>query len=329
MIYLLLDDLLGSEELNKLKKQLGDKSLQDLNMTMLDGQRMAIDDLRRACDAAPFLAEKRLVIVRRMLAKLEPKDSSGAASRKSGKSEIAAALCEYLPQLPPTTDIVFIEDSLPSANNAVLKTIRSLGAKIAESKPLRDDELVNWIEKRVRQKGGRISHSAANELAIYVGNNLWLLDKEIDKLVIYADSMEISDKDIRAMVSYAREANIFALLDAIGQRDGRAALRRLRDLLADGEAPPYLLAMITRQIRLMLLAKELVAAGKHPEEIGSELHLHRFPRDKILQQIRRFSLAQLERAYQRLLNVDSGIKTGKLAPLVALDLLVVELAGLA
>lgn len=328
MIYLLLDDLLGHEELNKLKQRFGDKGVQDLNTTTLDGQRMAIDDLKRACDAAPFLAERRLVVVRRLLAKFEPKTSSATTPRKSGKSEIAKALSDYLAQLPPTTDLVFIEDNLPSADNAGFKIIKSTGAKVVESKRFKDDELVDWVERRVRQKGGRISRRAANELAIYLGNNLWLLDKEIDKLTIYADSAEIGENDVRAMVSYAREANIFNLLDAIGQRDSRTALRRLRELLADGEAPVYLLSMITRQIRLMLLAKELVARGKSADEVGGELRLHRFPRDKILQQIRRFSLAQLERAYEQLLAADSGIKTGKITPLTALDLLVVELAGL-
>ncbi|MBI2952783.1 MAG: DNA polymerase III subunit delta [Chloroflexi bacterium] len=327
MIYLLLDDLLGAEELDRLKQQLGDKGLQDLNVTSLDGQKNSLDELIRACGAMPFLAERRLVIVRRMLARLEPRNPSADPSRKSGRAELAKALADYLPNVPPTTDVVFVEESRPPAGNPVFKAIQSVGGRIAESKALKDDALVDWIEKRAKRKGGRIARGAADELAAYVGSNLRLLDKEIEKLVIYAGAAEVTSQDVRAMVSYAREASIFGLLDTIGQQDSRAALRKLRELLDDGGAPAYLLVMITRQIRLMLLAKELAAAGRSREEIGVELRLQQFPRDKILQQIRRFSLAQLEQAYRRLLAADSGIKSGQTTPLVALDLLVVELAS--
>jgi DNA polymerase-3 subunit delta len=327
VIYLLPDDLPGAEELDKIKLQLGDKSLQDLNTTALDGQKMNIDDLKRACDAAPFLAAKRLVIVRRLLARLEPKATTGGSSRKSSRTEALRTVADYLPTVSTSTDLVFVEENMPSASNPILKAIQAAGGKVVESKPLKDEQLVDWIVGRARRKGGQISRGAANELASFVGSNLWLIDKEIDKLVTYADGAQISDKDVRAMVSYTREASIFTLLDAIGQRDTRSALRKLRELLADGEAPAYLMTMITRQIRLMLLSKEMASKGRTPDEIGNELRLHRYPRDKILQQIRRFSLPQLEQAYQRLLAVDEGIKTGRMGPLAALDLLVVELAG--
>ncbi len=266
------------------------------------------------------------MIVRRLLAKLESRAGAGASARKSSKAEIEKALCEYLDDIPPTTDLVFVEENFPSANSAVLKAIQSAGGKVVQSKSFNDEELADWIEKRVRLRHGKISRVAARELASFVGDNLQALDTEIEKLTIYADSREITDRDVHEMVSYAREASVFTLVDAVGKRDRRTALRRLRELLKEGDAPAYLTTMITRQIRLILLVKELSESGRSPDQIGSELRLHRFQRDKLLQQSRQFSLRQLEQAYHRILATDVDVKTGKADAVVALDLLVAELA---
>ena len=101
----------------------------------------------------------------------------------------------------------------------------------------------------------------------------------------------------------------------------------LHRLLDRGENLLGLLAMIVRQFRLLIQVKELQEKSAPAPEMAKTLGQHPFVIEKIGQQARNFSMAQLERIYTHLLDLDVGIKTGEVGDVLALDLLVAELAG--
>ena len=74
MLYILNgeDDFSLRQVLEEIKKRVGDPIVLEANTTLLDGQRVAVDQLRNACETVPFLAEKRLVIVEGLLGRFEP-----------------------------------------------------------------------------------------------------------------------------------------------------------------------------------------------------------------------------------------------------------------
>jgi DNA polymerase-3 subunit delta len=96
-------------------------------------------------------------------------------------------------------------------------------------------------------------------------------------------------------------------------------------MLEDEAVPLYILAMLARQIRILIQAKELGAQGLTRQEMARRLKLHPFVVEKGEAQARNFTMAQLEAAHQRLLQTDWAIKTGEVEDLVALDMLVVAL----
>jgi DNA polymerase-3 subunit delta len=96
-------------------------------------------------------------------------------------------------------------------------------------------------------------------------------------------------------------------------------------MLDAGEAPLYLLAMLARQIRILIQVKDLQGRGLGKNEIAGELRLHPYVVEKGMAQAWNFSLSQLEAAHHNLVETDWAIKTGGLEDLVALDLLVVNL----
>jgi DNA polymerase-3 subunit delta len=126
-------------------------------------------------------------------------------------------------------------------------------------------------------------------------------------------------------VSLAREANIFDLVDCVGRREADRALRLLHRMLDEEAAPLYLLTMLARQIRILIQVSELREQGHTPKEIASRLKMHPYVVDKGLAQSRNFSMAQLEAAYQRLVETDWAIKAGRSEDVLALDMLVVAL----
>ncbi len=323
------DEFSRAEQVAAFKEKIGDAAVRDFNVTVLDGRKVTLAELRHAADAVPFLADKRLVIVDGLLTRLSAgrgKGSSGGEPSGSTK-ELMAGLLDYLPQVPDSTRLVFVEDKTLPASNAVLKLAAAQKGKtaIAFGTP---KNVAGWIEKRLQKHGGAIDRQAAAKLAQLGGSDLRRLDSEIQKLVTYVNAARpITEDDVARLVSASVEANIFDLVDALGRRDGPRAMRELHRLLDLGENPLGLLAMIARQFRLMIQVKELQEKNAPAPEMAKTLGQHPFVIEKIGQQARNFSIDQLERIYSHLLDVDVGIKTGETSDVLALDLLVAELAG--
>ena len=264
-----------------------------------------------------------------MLTRLAPQKGRELST---SQRERLTALADYLPRLPETTRLVFIEDKPLPARHSILRLAqREERGYVKRFDPPDARALPRWIEKRVRKYGGEIEPQASRQLAAVVGTGLRLLDQEIVKLVTYTQSptggQAITTADVEAVVPYAQAAVVFDLVDALGRRDGRTAAQTLHRLLDAGEHPLRLLAMIVRQFRLLIQVKELKAGGGTPRDIAQALRLHPFPARKLHTQATHFTAAQLEAVYRHLLDTDVAIKTGKIDPEVALDLLVAGLAA--
>lgn len=318
------DEFTRSETLADFRRRLGVETA-DLNTTVLNGRKLTLGQLRHACDAIPFLADKRLVIVEGLLSALTPRKEQELPETKR---ELLDGLLDYLPHLPPTTRLVLVEDHAIAARHPILllaKKEKQGYVKRFERPDGRD--LPQWIRRRVRQYNGRIESKAAHQLAAVVGADLRLLDQEIDKLVTYAGpDRTVTETDVGRLVPYTQDAVIFDLVDALGHRDGSTASKTLHRLIDEGEHPLALLGMIIRQFRLLIQVKALKQDGASPREIAKSLGIHPFPAGKLHTQATHFTAGQLEKVYRHLSEIDLEIKTGTMEQEVALDLLVAGLA---
>ncbi len=322
------DEFTRSEAIAELKAKMGDPSWLALNTIVLRGTGVTLGEIIHACDSVPFFGERRLVIVEDWLAQFEPRDN--APREGDGGSRQAEEVIAYLERLPETARLIFVESRSLSRRNPVLRYAqRAKHGLVKEFARPRPGELTRWIQDRLRGKGGTITPSALAQLAAFVGNDLRLLDMELDKLITYVGTdRPINDQDVRLLVAAVQEASIFQLVDALGHRDGQRALAILRELLDAGHPPAYLMYMITRQFRILLQVRELMSRHLGPRQIQAELGLHPHVVEKALRQSRNFTPAQIEGTYDRLVEVDEAIKTGRAEPGLALELLVVSLVGM-
>ena len=97
--------------------------LRDVNLTTFDGREVTFAEFCATCSTVPFLAEKRLVVVRGLLSRFErrPGTEPGARDRQ-GASEWEA-LGDYLPTVPETTDVMFTDGRI-GARNSLLSAIK-------------------------------------------------------------------------------------------------------------------------------------------------------------------------------------------------------------
>ena len=75
---------------------------------------------------------------------------------------------------------------------------------------------------------------------------------ELDKLSLYRGNEQVSVDDVRALVAEAVPGSVWALTDAVGQRDAAKA-SALLDRLAPSTPEPVLLAVLHRRIRDYIL----------------------------------------------------------------------------
>jgi DNA polymerase-3 subunit delta len=193
---------------------------------------------------------------------------------------------------------------------------------------LRPDELTGWIGQRARQHDVEMRLDVCRELADLVGPNLRQLDQEIAKLAASAPvGGTITLEDVRELVS-GMAPDVFKLHDGIAEGGVGTALSAAHALVESGSEPMQLFAHATGLIRRLLVTKELARERRIADAASFGLSTSRFTQDKLRRQAERFSTSQLIDAYQKLLDMDLAIKTGRIEAELALELVVAELAGL-
>ena len=287
----------------------------DMNTEVIEGP-VSAGELRRACSVVPFLGEARIVIAYEVLSK--------------ARKETAQEIGEYLPQVPDTTHLIFVEGKRLSKRHPAMAAAIRAKADVRHFELPDARDLPGWIRGRVEKLGSQIEPRAAALLAQNIGNNMRLLDEEIKKLLLYTGERKtITADDIQVMVPYVQSADvIFQMVDAVGQRNPRRAVIYLHRLLEVGEHPLGIFGMIVRQFRLMIQVRWLMDQHYTQQQIISRLKLHPYVARKIHGQASQFTPSQLRDAYQVLAETDLAIKRGLMDEETALDALIAELTRL-
>ena len=321
------DDFSINRELDTIKKGIGDQEMLATNTNTLDGKTVSADEFRAVCESAPFLSEKRLVVVQGLLDRFGIKASSrGVKTPKKPENQPAAyeAFGNCIFKLPPSTILVLIEDEIKDSN-PLLKMI-SPKAKIRNFPLLKASELRQWVTNHVITEGCKISVPALNLLVRLIGSNLWVMTSELNKLATYAYGRQIEEKDVKALVSYTQQSSVFNLVDAIMEFKANEAESILQQLMDQGATATYLLAMLYRQMRLIVRARDLKRQGIKETEMRQRLGVaSEYVVKKTLEQAARYSMPRIKQVYQQLLDTDIAIKTGKYTEELALNILVAEL----
>ena len=329
MLYILLgqDDFSRHQALEEIKRDTGDPALLATNTTTLEGRQLTLNQLRTVCETVPFLGERRLVIVNGLLERFETRSKSGREEKTAPASKREneyQSLVAGITGIPDSTTLVLIDGQIKSGN-PLLRGL-STKAKTRSFPRLRDARLRQWVGQRVKQQGGGISLEAVNRMVSLIGSDLWTMANEIDKLVLFAAGRRIEVADVERLVSYTEEANVFAMVDAILEFRAGVAEQALKRLLDHGAAPAYLLVMLSRQVRMIISARELKEKGFTEAEIQNRLGLtSEFVLRKVLEQAVRYPMPQIMAVYRKLLETDLSIKTGRYSGELALNLLIADL----
>lgn len=313
------DDRLAMEEfVQSLQGKLGPGANAAMNVQEFTGSGLNLAEFEESCLSIPFLTPRRIIVLDEV-EKL-PKDG-----------EWLEHFYGILETLPPSTALILLETHEATRSNRkpkahpIAKWISDHPgfSYVRECTIPQGAGFVQWIQARCSELGGEISLDAAKLLTEWVIEDPFQADQELRKLISYVDlDREITAEDVQILTPFQSQTNIFAMVDAIGERKGQQAQRLLSRLLED-EDPGYAFAMVVRQFRLLLIAREALDEGL---PISDSLKLPAFVLRKIESQARAFTDTELKQIYSRLLDIDLRSKRSSMDLEVGLDTLIATIA---
>jgi DNA polymerase III subunit delta len=343
MIYLFFgeDRFSLNQEVKKIKSQSLPPEAEDFNFARIDALKsgFGLDEVINACEAYPFLSDKRVVVVTGLVQKLgksavsEERAAAKTARTGKGKTPTAQAprerFIEYIPRLPATTVLLLVEEKT-ARNDLIYKAVDKHGA-VRDFTPLDAWGLQKWVNERAAIKQMKLERTANELLVQYCGADLYRLDTELDKLAAFAgEGKPVTMPMVERMTAQMTETKIWAITDALTSRNLQRSLDlfyRLRDESEANEAgfTRQMFAIVAKQIYNLIRVKEMYANRKTVSEIASALAMAPFQVEKMLPLTRSFGADELDRLYSRLTQLDHADKTGKLVLETQLDVLLADI----
>lgn len=299
-----------------LVEQLTPAQAPEFNVDAFRGEEMTLDAVPALVGvycSYPVLAPHRLVILR------DPERLSAEACKA----------LELLTDRPADSTVLLVAGGKVDLRRRFFRDLAAKGRAV-EFRPPYDNQISAWLVRCARQQGLAIDADAADLLHACVGNHLRELAGELAKLSLLAgETRRITRRTVEVATGGARLAGIFQLTDALGRRDGRRALALVRQLLAQGEEAPRVVAMALRHFQLLGRAQALLPLRPAPEQMAKSLgvSLHFLP--GYLEQARALTAAAVLACLGALLEADSRLKSlGRRQEPLVLELLVARVAGM-
>ncbi len=310
-VYLLYGEehYLIEETVQCIEQLVFDNGVRDFNYQLFYGEEASGADIINAAHTMPMMAKKRLLLVKHV---------------EQMKAPQLKKLTAYAAQPSTSAILILTGDNLDNKKTFV-KSLASPSVAV-RFYPLYDSGAIAWIQAKVKKEGYRISPEAGRGLLELSGNDLAALANQLEKLFAYTASQKnISLEDVDLVVGRVRQHNIFELVEAIGSKKLERALHVLAKILAQGEPPILVMAMISRQLRRIWRAKCMLKQGVPWNAIGQKLGVPRFILKNFTSQVEGFSLSDLQAAFHALLATDIKLKTGTQWPRLSLEFLLLKL----
>ncbi|MFR6291971.1 MAG: DNA polymerase III subunit delta [Peptococcaceae bacterium] len=297
------EKLLQQRALKALEQKILPEGLEDFNKDVLSGDSVSPKQIAETAMNLPFMAEKRLLVIQTPLPFLSiPK------SDKSGQAGLQYLL-EYLDHPNPQCCLVFCGENALGKTGSINKKLQECAVQV-EFAALKGRNLDKWISEYVTAAGYQIDRNAVEYLSAMNSFDLQIMEQELEKLLAYcAEQKKITLAQVQQIVTRTIEANIFALSDSIGSRNGVEALQVLKNMFYLGESPFKLIGFLERHFRNLILVKDYYAHGDDEAKIKEKTKLHPFVIKKSIRQAERFSMQQLIAGLEQLLQIEVELKS--------------------
>ena len=304
-----------------LESQLLSKEDRDFALIHMDLGESPIQAVVEEAETVPFMVPRKLIFVRDSSVFTAGKDNA----KVEHKIEV---LLDYLNNPADYSVVVFIvHNEKLDERKKVVKAVKKAGTVLSFA-PLGGEDLLKWVARRAEKEKVVLEPGAPEALIRNAGTSLQTLAGEVDKLCLYAGAGgTVSEATVNELVARSTEQSVFALVEDIANLRLDRALGIFYELLKQREEPIKILALITRQFRIILQVKTLSRQSYSQQQIASQLGLHPYAVKIAGEQARKFETAKLEHILNALAELDYKMKTGTIDKVLGLELFLLKLAA--
>ena len=308
MIYLLygIEEYLITKELDKIKSQF------DINdISFYDMDNIKLNDIVDDANSMSLFSTSRLIII----------DNSYIFTTLSKKRDDIKYLENYINNPNKNTTLVFI------INNETLDNRKKIVSLIKEKGNVIEFNSNFDINSIVKEMFGnyQIDSNDIRFLISRVGNNLNLLNQEINKIKTYkCEDLKINRNDIINLTHKTVDIDIFHLIENIILNNKDKALESYYEMIKVGEEPIKIIVMLSNQFRLMYQVKKLSSKRNSISDIMKILGQKKYTIEKALEKSRKYNEDIILKKLYQLADLDIKIKSGMINKNIALELFILD-----
>ncbi len=275
----------------------------ELALEQFDGEEDELQTTIDGLQSLPFLAKKKLVVVR-----------NGGLNK-----EFAEAAEQIISSIGDSTDVIFYEPQIDK-RTAYFKMLKSQ-TRFEEFSELDAHNLAKWLVEKAKNQGGQLGFADASYLVERLGTNQSLVANELEKLLIY--NTHITHENIDLLIEPTPRSKVFDLLDAAFAGHKEQALRLYDEQRAQKVEPQAILAMIAWQLQQIAIAK--MAGDRSVTEVSRDSGMKEYPLRKAKNLADKISDNELKKMVSEALDIDWRGKTTALDMDEALKTYIVSL----
>lgn len=278
----------------------------EMNYTYFEGNGVSLPEVREIAETLPFFQDYRIIVW-----------------EESKLFKSANDFAEYLPQMPDTTILVFVEKEVDKRNK-LYKYVQKNGLTV-EMTAVNAADTKKFVAVKLRDSGKKIRESTAEYFLGQVEGSLNNIGNELEKLIAYTYGREeITKEDIDAVCSVQVTGQIFKMLDAAAAGQKQELMQYYHDLLELNESPMSILYLLTRHFNILLQVKA-VSGSLSKQEIAKKIGIPPFSVGKYQAQCKRFTKEQLKEMLQLCADTEFDFKQGRLSDRIGVEMLLVFL----
>jgi len=188
----------------------------------------------------------------------------------------------------------------------------------AELKPLKEEKLYAWIDRKLEAKGKRATFEAKKRLIEVVGSDLRRMANELEKVTNFVDDKkDIEIEDIHQVCGWVKPGIGWELTNSLERADVKQSLLVLNQLFRDGAKEEMVVGIIANFFRDVLAAKVWLKEKRDKKEIFARLRpfiqstFSNYPEKlrEFFARVESFSWEELGKIFEELAKIDALVKT--------------------
>lgn len=276
----------------------------EMNYSYYEGSGVDLLQIRELADTLPFFQDYRLIVL-----------------ENSGLFKSANDLTDYLPNMPDTTILLFVEKEIDKRNR-LYKYVSKQGLAV-EMKSMSERDMKLWVTGELRGAGKQMRENTIAYLLSLIDNSMIHVQNELDKLIAYVgEREEITREDVDAIASVQITGQIFQMMDAVASGKKEQTMQLYHDLLELRESPMSILYLLSRHFNILLQLKDVQGMSKG--EVAKAVGVPVFAVGRYQSQSGHFSREKLRAMLEQCVETEYLFKRGRLGDQMGVELLLVR-----